>query len=63
MSSIKICLNCGSSDLVSDRSLGGKMVCFKCGSSVFKNKSFYQIKNKKIIYYLIALIILILIII
>ena len=57
MSSNKICLNCGSSDLVSDRSLGGKMVCFKCGSSSFKNKSFLPIQNKKIIYFVIALLI------
>ena len=63
MDSNKICLNCGSSDLVSDRSLGGKMVCFKCGSSSFKNKSFSQIKNKKVIYFVIALIILLLIIV
>ena len=63
MSSIKICLNCGSSDLVSDRSLGGKMVCFKCGSSSFRNKSFFQIKNKKVFYLVISLIILLIIII
>tara|TARA_S200000501_G_C20638634_1_gene662179 strand:+ start:334 stop:525 length:192 start_codon:yes stop_codon:yes gene_type:complete len=63
MSSIKICVNCGSSDLVSDRSLGGKMVCFKCGSSSFKNKSFSQIKNKKIIYAVIAFIVLLIVII
>ena len=63
MGNNKICLNCGSSDLVSDRSLGGKMVCFKCGSSSFKNKSFSQIKNKKVIYFVIALIVLLLIII
>ena len=58
----KICLNCGSSDLVSDRSLGGKMVCFKCGSSSFGRKSFSRIQNKKIIYFLIALIVLLLVI-
>ena len=63
MSSIKICLNCGSSDLVSDRSLGGKLVCFKCGSSKFRNKSLIQLKNKKILYFVIALIILLVIII
>ena len=63
MNSNKICLNCGSSDVVSDRSLGGKMVCFKCGSSSFKNKSFSPLRNKKIIYFVIALIILLLVII
>ena len=62
MSSNKICLNCGSSDLVSDRSLGGKMVCFKCGSSSFRNKSFSPLGNKKIIYVLIALIVLLIVI-
>ena len=62
MSSNKICLNCGSSDLVSDRSLGGRMVCFKCGSSSFKNKSFLPIQNKKIIYFVIALLILLIVV-
>ena len=63
MNSNKICLNCGSSDVVSDRSLGGKMVCFKCGSSSFRNKSFSPFLNKKFIYFVIALIILLLVII
>ena len=63
MNSIKICLNCGSSDLVSDRSLGGKMVCFKCGSSSFRNKSFSPLGNKKIIYFVIALIVLLIVVI
>ena len=63
MNSNKICLNCGSSDVVSDRSLGGKMVCFKCGSSSFRNKSFSPFVNKKFIYFVIALIILLLVII
>ena len=62
MSSNKICLNCGSSDLVSDRSLGGRMVCFKCGSASFKNKSFSRIQNKKIIYFVIALLILLIVV-
>ena len=62
MSSNKICLNCGSSDLVSDRSLGGKMVCFKCGSSSFGKKSFTRIQNKKIIYLLIALVIILIVV-
>jgi len=63
MNSIKICANCGSSDVVSDRSLGGRMVCFRCGSSSFKNKSFSPRQIKKIAYFLIALIILILVVI
>ena len=63
MNTNKICLNCGSSDIVSDRSLGGKMVCFKCGSSSFRNKSFSPIIKKKSIYIVIALIILLIVII
>ena len=63
MNTNKICLNCGSSELVSDRSLGGKMVCFKCGSSSFKNRSNSPLRNKKIIYIIIALTILLVIII
>tara|TARA_B100000965_G_C19405853_1_gene675375 strand:- start:581 stop:763 length:183 start_codon:yes stop_codon:yes gene_type:complete len=60
---MKICNKCGSSDLVSDRSLGGKMVCFKCGSSSFGKKYFYPRLNKKIIYILIGIIILLIVII
>ena len=62
MKSNKICLNCGSSHLVSDRSLGGRMVCFKCGSSSLRNKPFTRIQNKKIIYFVIAIIILLIVI-
>ena len=63
MNPTKICLNCGSSDLVSDRSLGGKMVCFKCGSSSFRNKSFSPISNKMFFYFFIALIIILIVVI
>ena len=63
MSSNKICLKCGSSNLVSDRSLGGKMVCFRCGSSSFRNKPNTPLGNKKVIYFLIALIIILIVII
>ncbi|ABM71983.1 Hypothetical protein P9515_07741 [Prochlorococcus marinus str. MIT 9515] len=63
MNSNKICLNCGSSDLVSDRSLGGRMVCFKCGSSSFRNKSFSPLKNKNFIYFVIALIIFLIVVV
>ena len=44
----RVCLNCGSSLVVADRSLGGKLVCFKCGSSSFSTKSFRNFKNKKV---------------
>ena len=63
MNSNKICLNCGSTDLVSDRSLGGKMVCFKCGSSSLGNKSFSTRGYKKFIYVVIALFVLLIVII
>tara|TARA_Y100000991_G_C21789206_1_gene270586 strand:- start:404 stop:595 length:192 start_codon:yes stop_codon:yes gene_type:complete len=63
MNSNKICLNCGCSNLVSDRSLGGKMVCFKCGSSSFRNRTFSPFGNKKTIYFVIALIVLFIILI
>ena len=63
MSSYKVCLKCGSTDLVSDRSLGGKIVCFKCGSSELRNKSSFTKGNKKIIYIAIGLIILLVVII
>ena len=46
MSGNKICLKCGSSSLVSDRSLGGKIVCSRCGSSLFKN----TLRNKPLIF-------------
>ena len=63
MNPTKICLNCGSSDLVSDRSLGGRMVCFKCGSSSFRNKSSSPLFNKKYVYLFIALIIILVVVI
>ena len=58
----RVCFNCGSSSLVSDRSLGGKIVCSKCGSSAFKNKSSSFLKNKKLVFLAIAIAIFIIII-
>ena len=63
MNSNKFCLNCGSSTFVSDRSLGGKMVCLKCGSSLFGRKTLSQINNKKIIFFVIATLVVFIIII
>lgn len=63
MNSNKVCLKCGSSELVSDRSLGGKIVCFKCGSSTFRTKSFSPFKQNKIIYFILGFIVLLIIII
>ena len=59
----KVCLICGSTNLVSDRSLGGKIVCCNCGSSSFINKSHSPLKNKKIIYFVIGITILLIVII
>ena len=58
----KYCLNCGSSTFVSDRSLGGKIVCLKCGSSLFGRKTFSQINNKKIMFFVIVVLIVFIII-
>ena len=62
MSVNRVCLNCGSSSFVSDRSLGGKIVCSKCGSSLFKNKSSSFLKSKKLVFLAIAIAILIIVI-
>jgi len=62
MSLNKVCFNCGSSSLVSDRSLGGKIVCSKCGSSSFKNKSSSFLKSKKLVFLAIAIAIFIIVI-
>ena len=58
-----VCLNCGSSSFVSDRSLGGKMVCCKCGSSSFKKKFYSPFSYKKIIFFVIGIIVLFIIVI
>ncbi len=62
MSVNRVCFNCGSSSFVSDRSLGGKIVCSKCGSSIFKNKSSSLLNRKKIIFPAIGIAIFIIII-
>ena len=58
----KICLNCGCSSFVSDRSLGGKIVCSRCGYSFFRKKSFSFLNNKKLIFLAIGIVIFIIII-
>ena len=63
MSSNKICFNCGCTSFVSDRSLGGKIVCVRCGSSVFKEKLKSPIRSKKIVFLIIGIIVFFLIII
>ena len=62
MSVNRICINCGNSGFVSDRSLGGKIVCAKCGSSLFKNKSTSFFKSKKLIFLFIGIAIFLIII-
>ena len=59
----KICVRCGSSDLISDRSLGGKIVCMKCGSSLIKTKGLINSKNKNFYFLLLLLFVILLIII
>jgi len=58
----RVCFNCGSSSLVSDRSLGGRIVCSKCGSSSFKNKSSSFLKSKKLVFLAIVIAIFIIVI-
>ena len=62
MSENRVCFNCGSSSFVSDRSLGGKIVCSKCGSSLFKNKSSTFLKNRKLVFFAFAIVIFIIVI-
>ena len=62
MSLNRVCFNCGGSSFVSDRSLGGKIVCSKCGSSSFKRKSSSFFKSKKFVFLAIAIAILVIVI-
>ena len=62
MSVNRVCLNCGSASLVSDRSLGGKIVCSKCGSSSFRKKSYSFFYSKNFIFLAIAIAIFLIII-
>ena len=58
----RVCFNCGNSSFVSDRSLGGKIVCSKCGSSLFKKKSSSFLNSKKFVFLAIAIAIFIIVI-
>ena len=62
MSVNRVCLNCGSASFVSDRSLGGKIVCSKCGSSLFGKKSYSLFNSKNLIFLAIAIAIFLIII-
>ena len=57
----KICGKCGSSNLISDRSLGGKIVCVKCGSSFIKSKGLLTSTNKNFYYLLLVLLVIFLV--
>ena len=59
----KVCLNCGSSAFVSDRSLGGKIVCSRCGASTFTKKSSSIFNRKEIIFLAIGVTIFIIVLI
>ena len=49
MNSDRFCLNCGCSSFVSDRSLGGKMVCIQCGSSLVNDSlEISALKSKRL---------------
>ena len=63
MSIQKICIKCGALEVVSDRSLGGRLICARCGSTSIRNKSFTQQGNKRIFYFVIFLFVLFIIII
>ena len=58
----RICGRCGSSNLISDRSLGGKIVCINCGSSFIKTKGIFN-SNDKILYYFILILLVIFLVI
>ena len=59
----RICGRCGSSNLISDRSLGGKIVCVKCGSSSIRTKGLINANNKNFYYLLLILLVFFLVII
>ena len=59
----KICANCGSNKLISDRSLGGKIVCVKCGSSFIKTKGLLNSSNRNFYYLLLILLVIFLVVI
>ena len=58
----KICGRCGSSKLISDRSLGGKIVCVKCGSSIIKTRGLLTSSNRNFYYFLLILLVIFLVV-
>ncbi len=59
----KICLRCGCDSFISDRSLGGRIVCKRCGSSSIGYKGSLPLKNKNFLYLMIIFVVLLIIII
>ncbi len=53
-----VCKSCGSSNIVADRALAGRLVCSKCGSSSIKTSAnqfldgldFFLTSRKKILF-------------
>ena len=59
----RICGRCGSSNLISDRSLGGKIICVNCGSSSIKTKGLINSGNRNFYYFLLIFLVIFLVII
>tara|TARA_Y100001978_G_scaffold143741_1_gene128804 strand:- start:564 stop:764 length:201 start_codon:yes stop_codon:yes gene_type:complete len=59
----KICGRCGGTNLISDRSLGGKIVCVKCGSSFIKTRSLISSPNRNFYYFFLVLVVIFFIVI
>ena len=60
-----LCQRCGSTNIVADRALAGRLVCSRCGSSSIKSSSNYFPKeiNKLLIYNKINLFIIIMLLV
>ena len=59
----KVCLKCGCQSFISDRSLGGKIVCKRCGSSSITYKGFQITKNRNFSFLIIIFVVFLIIII
>ena len=60
-----LCERCGSTNIVADRALAGRLVCSRCGSSTIKSSSNYLPKelNKLLAYNKTSLFIIIMILV
>ncbi len=59
----KVCSRCGCKSFISDRSLGGRIVCKRCGSSSIRNNGFASPKNKNFLFLTIVFVVLVIVII